>query len=177
MTFSREHPLIFVFFQMCLLRHGPRVLPASGFLFVVLMLINMLIALVGFLNDYDPEQAIIRVIADTVTSLGLVATILMLAGKAVRIQQSLMALLGTGSIIGLFSLPFIWLLSASGIESGIIGLICVMILYGLFIWNIVIIGYIFSQALSINLTAGVLTSVAYVFLTLIILHSLFPFTV
>lgn len=171
MTFKNNHPLLVAFIQLCLLRHGPQILPASKFLLGVVVMLNLLIASLAWVHEYGFLSAFLRAFVDLASGLGMVYIILLIAMKSARSMQTMIALTGTGIITGTLSLPLIWLLTNDPQGDAYL-----LILRLMFIWNILIIGNIFRHALSINLALGVLTSIGYIFMLLVIFYSIFPTT-
>ncbi len=171
MSFKNNHPLLLAFVQLCLLRQGPQVLPASGFLLGVLMALNLAIASLAWVNEYGLLHAFLRAIVDLAAGLALVYMILLIAMKSTRTLQTMIALTGTGIAMGILSLPLIWLIPEEPQDD-----MFLLILRLVFIWNILIIGNIFRHALSINLALGVLTSIGYILMLLVMFYSVFPGT-
>ena len=64
MSFVRQHPLLWVFLRIMLLRQQPDILPASLFLFGLLLVANLLIGIASFLSDFDLLPSVLRTIAD-----------------------------------------------------------------------------------------------------------------
>ncbi len=170
MTFKQNHPLLLAFLQICFLRQGPQILPASRYLFGLLVALNVIIGTVELVFEFSLLAAILLTVTHIGISLGLVYLILLASMKAGRTLQTLTALSGTAVILNAVSLPLIGLLPEEGQQQNIF----TMLLAGIFFWNIFIIGGIFRHALSISLAMGVFTSIGYIFITLVILYPFFP---
>lgn len=170
MSFSSRHPLLTVFLNVLVFRQGPQILPASGFLFGLLLAINFLTGIVAFMLQYDLLSSLVRAIADLSVSLGIVYLFLVISGKGARVLQTIIALLGAGAILNILSLPLLAILSSMPSLVGMAGLL----LYLLLFWQIAVAGYIFHHALSVSVSAGIFIAVAYVLFAMAVFYSLFP---
>lgn len=170
MSFIRQHPLLSIFLQISLFQQRPDGLPASSFLFAVLLVINLIIGVANFLIDFDIIQSMLRTMADLVVSLSFVYLMLLAANKASRGLQTMIAMLGVSAILNCLSFPLLLLLPEVRTEIGAVG----VVLYAMFFWHIAIMGHIFRHALSVNLPTGLMISFVYVLMTMAVFYSLFP---
>ena len=168
MTLKQDHSLLLAFLQICLFRQGPQILPASGFLLGLLVVLNAITGVAGLLAEFPLPAAILITVAHVSIGLGLAYLILLVSMKVSRALQTLTALSGTGAILNVISMLLIWLLPEEGQQQNIIS----MLLIGVLFWSIFIIGGIFRHALSISLAMGVLTSIGYVFTLIVVLSPL-----
>lgn len=168
MTFKQDHSLPLAFLQICLLRQGPQILPASRFLLGLLVVLNAITGVAGLLAGLSLSAAMLITVAHISIGLGLAYLILLVSMKVSRALQTLTALSGTGVILNVISMLLIWLLPEEGQQQNIIS----MLLIGVLFWSIFIIGGIFRHALSISLAMGVLTSIGYVFTLIVVLSPL-----
>lgn len=170
MSFSSRHPILSVILQIAVFRQRPEVLPASPFLFGLLLSINLLIGGANFLTDFNIIQSLLRMVVDLVVSLGFIHLILQAASKTNRSLQTMIAMLGISAILNLLSFPLLLVLPDPQTSIGPVG----TVLYLLFFWHIAIMGHIFRCALSVSLPTGLLVSLAYVFMTITVFYALFP---
>ena len=153
-----------------LLRQQPDILPASLFLFALLLVANLLIGIASFMIDFDLLQSIMRTIADLVISLLFVYMLLLAFNKPKRSLQTMIALLGVSAIMNILSFPLLFMTPFSGESVGMAGLF----LYLMFLWHVVIMGHIFQHAVSVSLPAGLLIAFAYILIAMSVFYSLFP---
>ncbi|MCW8962717.1 MAG: hypothetical protein OQL16_02895 [Gammaproteobacteria bacterium] len=170
MSFARLHPLLNVFVQMMLFRQRPDILPASVFLFAVLLVMNLIIGVGSFLIDFDLLQSLLRTVVDMAFSLAFIYLLLLAANKINRSLQTMIAMLGVSAILNVLSFPLLLLLPEVRTTIGPVG----FILYGLFFWHIAIMGHIFRHAISVNLPTGLLIAFSYVLIAISVFYSLFP---
>lgn len=170
MSFIHQHPLLNVFLQLLLLRQRPDILPASLFLFSILLLVNLFIGIGGFLMNFDLLQSILRAVADIISTLVFVYLLLLAVNKLNRGLQATIAILGTSAILNILSLLPLMILSAVKTPLGL----AEFILYVLFFWHIIVMGHIFRHTLSVNFPMGLLAALLYVSLAIFIFYFLFP---
>ena len=170
MSFARLHPLLNVFVQLMLFRQRPDILPASVFLFAVLLVMNLIIGVGSFLIDFDLLQSLLRTVVDVAFSLAFIYLLLLAANKINRSLQTMIAMLGVSAILNVLSFPLLLLLPEVRTTIGPVG----FMLYGLFFWHIAIMGHIFRHAISVNLPTGLLIAFSYVLIAISVFYSLFP---
>jgi len=170
MSFARLHPLLNVFLQMMLFRQRPDILPASIFLFAILLVVNLFVGVGSFLIDFDLLQSLLRTVVDMAFSLAFIYLLLLAVNKMNRSLQTMIAMLGVSAILNVLSLPLLLLLPEAKIATGPVG----FMLYGLFFWHIAVMGHIFRHALSVNLPTGLLIAFSYVLIAISVFYSLFP---
>ena len=173
MTLAKNHPLLAAFAQICLLRQGPQILPASGFLLGVVVALNLLVSTAGLLLTFGLGDALLRAVADAAIAMALAYLILLAGGRQARALQTLTALFGVGALIAFISLPFVWTAAQSGGQGGGLGGLLGGVLTAILFWSVAIIGGVFRHALSIGLFAGTMVAIAYVFMALIVFSFLF----
>lgn len=161
--------IVKILINICLLRKGPEDLPCDRSL--MLILVGFSLAVSTWLGSiiHDMHIAGISSIAGLFFSFSFAK--LLLLKKPERFAQTFCALLGTVTLINLISLPVIYPLSKEDLDQNLV-LLFGLLSFALFIWIIVVYGFIFSRAISSSLGYGVGISVAYALLSIIILELL-----
>jgi hypothetical protein len=90
-----------------------------------------------------------------------------------RLIQTLTALSGTGTLLGLIALPVMQLLS-SGQEAGQPFLLAGMLWLLLFGWNLLVMAHIMRHALSVNFPVAIGIAMLYTLVAMQIINALFP---
>lgn len=170
MNFKREHPLLLVFWRLCLLRQSPADLPASMFLLAVLVVVNFAVSVVSFVVMHKLFSALIQAIADLVITLGVVAVMLAVTARTARIMQTLIAVSGASIILNVMSLPLLFMLPGDGQPNRVV----TMLLAFLLLWHIFVVGSIFRHVFESSLAMGTLLSMAYMVLVVTLFYGLFP---
>jgi hypothetical protein len=165
--------LILIWFDICLLRAGPQDLPASRELLGLAMASYTLVSFLLSLPAYPLAAAGQLALMDAGLLTVFAAIVLYLTGKMARLTQTLTALSGTGTLLGLFALPVIQLL-ASGEESGQPSLLAGMLWLLLFGWNLIVVSHIMRHALSVNLPVAIGIAMLYTVVAMQIINALFP---
>lgn len=170
MGFARQHPLLYAFALIAVMRRGPQDMPASHFLLFLLLLANLVPGTLVFMVRHGFEVSALMAAVDLAISLVLVGTILVLAKRQARIPQTLNALLGVSLLfsigtLGLFVLKMHFYLPS---------VLFVILLYTVFIWSMIVTGHIFSQSLVLRLPAGILLAAGYYFVSILLFDLLMP---
>jgi hypothetical protein len=110
---------------------------------------------------------------DAVLLIVFASTALYLRGKMARLTQTLTALSGTGTLLGLIALPVIQLLS-SGLEAGQPVLLAGMLWLLLFGWSLIVVAHIMRHAMSVNLPVAIVIAMLYTLVAMQVMNTLFP---
>ena len=165
--------LILIWFDICLLRAGPQDLPASRELLVLAMagytLVSFLLSVPGYSLVVAGQLALL----DACLLIVFAATALYLMGEMARLIQTLTALSGTGTLLGLFALPMIQFLTP-GQDSGQPSFVAGMLWLLLFGWNLIVVAHIMRHALSVNLPVAIGIAMLYILMALQIINVIFP---
>jgi hypothetical protein len=165
--------LIRAWFDICRLRAGPQDLPASGFL---LGLSLCCYALVSFLVA-SPSSGIMGAVQLATVDTGMLVvfatSILYLQSKTERINQTLSALAGSGSLMGMLALPLVLLVDPGQPADQLSALLTGLWLL-LLIWNLLVMAHIMRHALSASFAVGLGAAVLYALVSMQIVVTLFP---
>ena len=165
--------LIHPFVQICLLRLRPQDLPSSAALLVLVLLAHTVIGVAVAAVNLGFGQAVAAGVIDTALLCGLTTGLLVLSNLRARAIQTLTALAGAGSIIGIVAYPVsLWIQDAhdASQESPALALLLLSVLG----WSLVVSGHILRHALSAPYYLGLLVSVAFYWISVKILGGLFP---
>ena len=161
--------IIKIFFDICLLRKGPEDLPVNGVLMLVLVVISLFVSVWIGLIIYGKQVAISISIVELIFSIIFVK--ILLRKNPERFMQTFSAMLGAVTIINIISLPILIPLTYEELNQNIASLFG-LLSFALLIWVVVVCGSIFSRAISSGLRYGILISVGYALLSIIILQLL-----
>ncbi|MGB5474152.1 MAG: hypothetical protein WBQ78_11800 [Gammaproteobacteria bacterium] len=161
--------LIRFWFGLCLLRAAPQDIPAPRPVLVVSLgcyaLVSMLLAsLSSGLHD-GIRVALLELALLVMFTAGL----LYLFNRPARIGQTLAALTGSGSLLGLPALLLV-MIAASDAAAPMLSTGWLLLL----VWNLLVSAHILRHALSSSLAIGIGVSLLYFMLTLQIIGRLFP---
>lgn len=155
--------------ELCLLRLGPQQLPASPALLLVSLLLNLL---VGVLMVMAVNLGVMEAVAESLFEIILMLGALYLAlksyNKLARFNQTASALMLSGLLLGLLSLPLVtWNHRSQSAESGLLLLLLIF-------WSILVLGHILRHAFSIPLNLGIAVGVAYTLFSWNLIALIFP---
>jgi hypothetical protein len=151
------------FFDICLFNKTPQDIPASSQLLALCMLTYIASSIVLTLTFQDAGNAGLSGLIDLCLVLLITYILLSIKRLSERWLQTSTALLGVGTIFGLFAMPFYLALSIEGID-GNNNFVLSMGVFSLIIWNIAVMAHILRHALNILYAGGIIISLMYVFI-------------
>jgi len=165
--------LITIWLDICLLRAGPQDLPASRTLLGLTVGSYLLVSLLLSLPGFPGGTAVLVAVLDLGLLVAFTTALLYFFGKWARLQQTLTALTGTGTLLGMLALPMVYLLSQGPEENFIAGLAALFWLF-LFGWSLLVVAHIMRHALSIPFPYAIGIAVLYTLVALQLMAALFP---
>lgn len=158
------------FFELCRFRANPQDLPSSVVLKYFSIATYMVVGLAVTLLSQPMGQALVSVIIDTMMLVGLAWAGLWVRNFTDRTTQTVTALAGTGTIIGLIGLPVMaWLHNSPEGQATLASLMLLLLV----VWNVAVIGHILRHALSLPFWAGIGISVFYIYTSIRVMSALF----
>lgn len=165
--------IINVFWKICLFKLAPQDLPASNHLMLLSMVLYGIVsALIGLLN-LTPGAAFLSAIFDIALVGAMTQLLLWIKHLTPRFQQAFTALMGSGAILGLFALPWLFL-NMQMAEAP--ALLPSLIILGLVMWNLGIVGHILRHTISAPFYVGVLLAILFMYVSMSTMRSLFGTT-
>ena len=169
------YALIDLFWEICLLRKGPQALPPSQTLLKFSLTAYGLSSLIFLLLIQEPFLALLQTLVDVALLVGTVYVVLTITRFGLRFVQTLTALAGTGTLLGLVALPiFIWI--DQEVASNGAAVLPRLLFLGLIIWHISVVAHVLHHALSSNRWIGLLYALGYYFISWTVMDFLFPLT-
>ena len=167
----RVHPdmtdVLKTYLNICLLREGPEVLPYSWAFLGVVTAVSLVVSVLVGSMAYDVAAALLASIAGLFLSF--VFARILLVNKPERFLQTFNAMLGTVTLINIVSLPGSY--SLRYLKLGHTAeLFFALTAFALFVWIVIVYGYIFSRALSCAMSYGIAISVGYALLQVVLLE-------
>jgi hypothetical protein len=158
---------ISVFWDIVLLRRGPRDLPASASLLAAVAVLYLAAGVVAARLAFGPSLALVRGLLDIGLPVVVFWAVLAFRRCSHRLLQTLTALLGSGLIL---SIPDIVLLLALRGHAANEPIVSLLHLVGdaLLVWNVIVIGYIVRAALEVPLLVAVAVATSYVALAILV---------
>lgn len=149
------------FFDLCLFRLGPQDLPASRFLLSFGILLSILVSLAALsISRVSAMGYLLGDLLNLLLEAALLYAALSYLRLRARFEQTFVALLGSGVLLQLLSLPALVLII--GAEPGqALREFGLLFLLGVLGWNLAVMGHILRHAFEMRLAAGVLLAVVY----------------
>jgi hypothetical protein len=152
--------IINAFWQIALFRAGPDSLPDSRPLLVLAMVVYILVDITVILTLYPRHALPPLLLVDVGFLLLWCAGILRLFGFAQRIQQTLIALFGTGALLQLLAFPLsAW--PSFGLPIEIPLFLRVLVSVAILLWSVSVYGHIFAKAISRSMGIGISFAIIY----------------
>jgi len=164
-----------VFVDIVLHRRGPEHVPASGFLFG-LLLIAYLIASVAATQIAEPlDRAVGMVVFDTALYVGFIWLLLSFLSHSNRFLQTASAIFGAQLVLTLIGIP---LLVFAGFDNGELEApnAATWLFFLLILWSIDVASFVLSRALQLSYVVGVMIVLGYSFGSFTLGGLLFPVT-
>ena len=165
--------LVKTWLDLCLLRKGPQDLPASGFLLGLSLGCYAIISLLVAAPSSGFTIAVQLALVDTGMLIAFVTALLYLQSKTGRINQTLSALAGSGSLMGLVALPLVLLVDPGQAADQVPALLVGFWLL-LLIWNLFVMAHIMRHALSCSFAIGLGAAVFYALVSMQVIAILVP---
>lgn len=153
-----------LFFDICLLRKAPQDVPASPELLKMCLLAYAVSGLVVLLINTPLPVALLQILLDMVLLSGLLYLGLIFHRHPRRFEQTLSALTGSGTLMGLMALPLMSWITHQGQADDVA--LPSLLLLALMVWSITIIAHILRHAFDILVWQGALYALGYTFLSL-----------
>jgi drug/metabolite transporter (DMT)-like permease len=161
------------FFQICLLRFSPGQLPRSYELLTVSLIAYTLVNFLLALFTAPLFDAVLASLLESALVALITVGILSLNRHYGRWVETLMALAGTGFILGMFALPLIYggtMLQDNGLLQAFMLLVYIFLV----VWNILIMAHILRHAIDTTFGFGIVFALAYIFITSAVIVFLLP---
>lgn len=159
--------------EQCLLRRAPQADPVSGTALGWSILAYVTMDLLQARASSGWQTSVGMTTLDTLVMVLFSWAVLRLTNKTARYVQTLTALAGTGTVLGLLGLPLIQQVARAHPDEGPAGMLVLGWLM-LLVWSISVQAHIYRHALSLRYGAGLLVAGLQMVLIIILLETLFP---
>ena len=155
------------FFQICLFKAGPADIPVSHWLFKLVLLIYFLVGVVVSQIDHEFIISLVASLADTTLLIVTCWFLLSVKGLGSRFLQTVTAMAGTGSVLGVIGIPVFWLFRQVEPHGQLTSLVLLMVLV-VMIWSMLVTAHIFRNALDIKAGMAAIITVVYIIVSLVL---------
>jgi hypothetical protein len=176
--------LIRLFLDIAMHRRGPQDVPAERGVFVFALAAYLVAGGAALWPSAAGTREVFgQLMLDLVLLVAVCAALLALTGRAARLGQTLAALFGTGALLSVAALPFVWLLAIT-MGDGVTmpetippaAALSSIALFGLLLASLLVTGHILRQALDWSYAGGVLAATAYFAFSTFVFRSVYPVT-
>lgn len=165
--------LALVFVDIAFHRQGPDALPASRFLFGLVLAAYLTVSLVALQINWPLRRALGVMLLDISFYLMFFAVVLRVARRANRFWQTVTAVLGAETFLSGLALPLL-VMRARDVEGGSFGTLATTVLLVVLIWSIDIAGFVLSRAIDRPYIVGVAIVIGYAMGSMFLGEFFFP---
>ncbi len=169
--------LVVLFWDIARLRKGPAEVPDSVFLIRLLVVLSIAVGLLVGAVSMPWLHSLLWVLVDLAVTVLLLNVVLLIQGNRQRFNQTFIAILGTGILLNLATLPIFLIIAQQPLDaSGQLspGLVLGLLFMAIVVWNVVILGHILSKTLDVGRFTGVVYALLYWWFINILVSFLVP---
>lgn len=175
--YSESKILFLAFFDMCRLTKRPQDLPASTNLLTICIIVYTVLSIL-LTSIFQPvEKALITGVIAIILIMIFTLALLQATGKSARWTQTVTALFGTSVIINIISIPVLFLIDPTGVntvEPNSGQSMALLMLAVLECWNIVIRAHILRHALEVNFAIALFIAIIYIWIIFSFTSAILP---
>lgn len=162
-----------LFWEICLLRKGPQDVPSSWALLKLALAAYAVSSLLFLLAFTEPFKALLQALLDAALLVALTYGLLSVMNYKVRFVQTLTTLAGTGALLSLIAWPLaLWMAREAAADGG--GGLAFLLFVALLVWTIAVMAHVLHHALSTSRWMGLLYTLGYLFVSVIMADLFFP---
>lgn len=154
------------FIEICLFKAGPADVPVSHWLMKVTLVSYFIIGVVLSRIDNSWEISLFSSLTDMLMMVVVLWLLLQFRGLLARYQQTLTAMAGAGSCLGIVGIPIVMLFNQVS-DNERFASVAMLLMIALMFWSLMITAHIFRLALEVKTGTSVALTVAYTVLSLI----------
>jgi len=155
------------FIDICLFRSGPDSLPANYQLMQLVLLIYFIVSVSVNQIDMTFRISLWIGLTDVIVLMAFLYGLLRLNHFLPRYQQSLMAMAGTGSLLGLLAMPLLWAFHQYAEQSDTENFILFALML-VMLWSLMVTAHIIRRSIETSAPKAVAITVLYVVLAIVI---------
>jgi len=156
------------YIDLCLLKVSPDSVPASNNLLQLTLFAYFIVGVVASKVDMSWPMSIFSSLADMIFMIVALSLLLQFKGLKVRFQQTLTAMAGASSCLGIVGLPIIiWFSQIPEAEQA--NSYALLFLVILMFWSLMVTSHILRYALDIKVFAAMVVTIMYTALSLVVL--------
>ena len=159
--------------DLCLLRAAPQDGPSSIFILGFTLTCYAMVSVLVMTGSYGMVTGARMAVVELILLSTFIVVLLYLRGKPARIRQTLSAMTGAGSLLGLLALPVV-IMAEPNTGNGFTGFILPLAWITLLFWNLAVSAHIIRHALSMSYAIGVAVSFLYMLFSTQFVVKMFP---
>ncbi len=154
------------FIDICLFKAGPADVPSSHWLLKLTLLIYFILGVAASRLDSAWDVSLFTSLIDVLVMMAFVWLLLSFRGLQARYKQTLTAMAGTGSCIGIVGIPVLVLFYQMSEQDRLYNY-AMLLLIAVMFWSLMVTSHIFRTALEIKPSLAAVLTLAYTILSLL----------
>jgi hypothetical protein len=155
------------FIDICLFKAGPADVPSSHWLLKLTLLVYFILGVIVSRLDSAWDVSLFTSLADVLVMMVFIWLILSFRGLQKRYKQTLTAMAGVGSCIGIVGIPIVMLFNQVS-EQERLSNYTMLLMIAVMFWSLMVTAHIFRFALEIKPGMAAMLTLAYTILSLIV---------
>lgn len=161
--------LLRLIWNICWLRQGPQDMPSATILVVILVAIDTVVSVLLGVAKVSLEQATRESLLSILIAIVFVKGALRIRGFSSRFNQTLSAMAGCDAMLVIMFVTLVVLLKAGILPAILFNNFSLLLVIWMFVINV----HILRNALAISIVSGILLSLAYFIMQILINHFVF----
>ncbi len=154
------------FVEICLFKAGPEDVPSSHWLLKITLLIYFMVGVVISRIDSAWDASLFTSLTDMLVMIVVIGLLLQFRGFKSRFQQTLTAMAGTGSCLGIVGIPVVLLFHQVN-EQERLSSYAMLLMIAVMFWSLMVTAHIFRRSLDIKPGVAAMLTIAYTIVSLI----------
>ena len=154
------------FIEICLFKAGPEDVPASHWLLKITLLSYFMVGVVISRIDSAWDVSLFTSLTDMLVMIVVIGLLLQFRGFKSRFQQTLIAMAGTGTCLGIIGIPVVLLFNQVN-EQERLSSYAMLLLIAVMFWSLMVTAHIFRRSLDIKPGTSAVLTITYTIVSLL----------
>jgi hypothetical protein len=154
------------FVEICLFKAGPEDVPSSHWLLKITLLIYFMVGVAISRIDAAWDISLFTSLTDMLVMIVVTGLLLQFRGFKSRFQQTITAMAGAGSCLGIVGIPVVLLFNQVS-EQERLSSYAMLLMIALMFWSLMVTAHIFRRSLDIKPGIAAVLTIAYTILSLL----------
>ncbi|HHA18146.1 MAG: hypothetical protein DRQ39_08295 [Gammaproteobacteria bacterium] len=158
--------IVMRFVEICLFKAGPEDVPVSHWLLKITLLMYFIVGVVISRIDSAWDASLFTSLTDILVMIVVTGLLLQFRGFKARFQQTVTAMAGAGSCLGIVGIPVVLLFNQVS-EQERLSSFAMLLMIALMFWSLMVTAHIFRRSLDIKPGAAAVLTIGYTIVSLL----------